>query len=101
MAAATSSCSTSGFVNTRSSSARSCSDPITSASESQALSRTTGSCEMPYRCIVSIPSPTFWWAEIVTRLGSAPRCFARSTSSTVGSGACRSRKPCSSIQLSS
>src|SRR5207245_2384918 len=51
IAFATSSCSTSGFVNTRSSNARSCSEPITSASDSHSPSRTTGSCEMPYRCV--------------------------------------------------
>ena len=47
IAAATSSCTESGLPNTRSSSARSCSEPITSASDSHWPSRTTGSCEMP------------------------------------------------------
>ena len=42
IAAATSSCSASGFLKTRSSRSRSCSEPITSASESSAPLRTTG-----------------------------------------------------------
>ena len=47
IATAMSSLSASGFLKTRSSSPRSWSDPTTSASDSAARSRTTGSCEIP------------------------------------------------------
>jgi len=47
IAEATSSWSASGLPKTRSSSARSCREPITSASDSHWPSRTTGSWEMP------------------------------------------------------
>src|SRR5262245_26450531 len=46
IATATSSCSASAFLNTRSSSARSWSEPITSLSDETSPSRTTGSCEI-------------------------------------------------------
>ena len=59
MATATSSLSASGLRKTRSSKARSCSEPTTSASESASSLRTTGICEIPYCCIASIAAPTF------------------------------------------
>jgi hypothetical protein len=103
MCAITSSCRASGFLKTMSSSPRSFREPTTSASDSNWPSRTTSTWEIACSCITSIAALTFWCAPTVTSSGGCPSSarLNESTSSIVGTGARRSRKPCSSIQLSS